>query len=58
MEIYADKSLYNAVKRSGNDNKARLYYDEAIKIMNIENEKKSIEDYHDPFENERTIEYV
>ena len=54
MEIYADKDLYNAVKRRGNENKARLYYDEAIKIMNIE--KKSIEEYHDPFENERTIE--
>ena len=54
MEIYADKSLYNAVKRRGNENKARLYYDEAIKIMNIE--KKSIEEYHDPFNNERTIE--
>ena len=56
MEIYADKGLYNAVKRRGNENKARLYYDEAIKIMNIENEKKSIEEYHDPFNNERIIE--
>ena len=56
MEIYADKSLYQAVKRRGNENKARLYYDEVINIMNIENEKKSIEEYHDPFNNERIIE--
>ena len=56
MEIYADKSLYNAVKRRGNENKARLYNDEVLKIMSISNENKTIEEYHDPFKNERTIE--
>ena len=56
MEIYADKSLYQAVKRRGNENKARLYIDEVLKIMSISNENKTIEEYHDPFENERTIE--
>ena len=55
MEIYADKSLYQAVKRRGNENKARLYSDEVLKIMSISN-NKTIEEYHDPFENERTIE--
>lgn len=55
MEIYADKILYNAVKRRKDENKARLYNDEALKILNITNDNKTIDDYHDPFENEREI---
>ena len=56
QEIYSDKSLYQAVKRRKNENRGRLYRDEVIKMMNLTKVKKSITDYHDPFENEREIE--
>lgn len=55
QEIYANKDLYQAVKRRGGENNARLYLDEVEKLFSILDAPKDIEEYKDIFENERII---
>ena len=55
QERYANKDLYNAVKRRKDENKARLYYDEVLQLLSLLDKPKSIEEYKDVFENERKI---
>lgn len=55
QEIYANKDLFQAVKRRGDENKARLYLDEVEKLFAILDAPKDIEEYKDIFENERII---
>ena len=55
QEIYANKDLYQAVKRRGDENNARLYLDEVEKLFAILDTPKDIEEYKDIFENERII---
>lgn len=55
QEIYANKDLYQAVKRRGDENNARLYLDEVEKLFAILDNPKDIEEYKDIFENERII---
>ena len=55
QEIYANKDLFQAVKRRKDKNKARLYYDEVEKLFEILDTPKNIEEYKDIFENERII---
>ena len=56
QEIYANKDLYQAVKRRGDDNNARLYYDEVEQLFSLLDTPKDISEYKDVFENERLIE--
>ena len=56
QEIYANKDLYQAVKRSSSENNARLYYDEVEQLFSLLDTTKDISEYKDIFENERLIE--
>ena len=56
QEIYANKDLYQAVKRRSSDNNARLYYDEVEQLFSLLDTPKDISEYKDVFENERLIE--
>lgn len=56
QEIYANKDLFQAVKRRKDKNKARLYYDEVEKLFSLLDAPKDINEYKDVFENERLIE--
>ena len=55
QEIYANKDLFQALKRKKNEKKAKLYYDEVEKLFAILDTPKDIEEYKDIFENERVI---
>ena len=55
QEIYANKDLFNAVKRRKDNNKARLYYDEALQLLSLLDTPKDINEYKEVFENERLI---
>lgn len=56
QEIYANKDLFNAVKRRKDNNKARLYYDEFLQLLSLLDTPKDINEYKEVFENERLIE--
>ena len=56
QEIYANKDLYQAVKRRSDENNSRLYLDEVEKLFSLLGEPKDISEYKDIFENERLIE--
>lgn len=56
QEIYANKDLFNAVKRRKDNNKARLYYDEVLQLLSLLDTPKDINEYKEVFENERLIE--
>ena len=56
QEIYANKDLYQSVKRRGDENNARLYYDELEQLFSLLDTPKDISEYKDVFENERLIE--
>ena len=58
QEIYANKDLYQAVKRRGDENNARLYLDEVEKLFAILDTPKDINEYKDIFENERVIKWL
>ena len=55
QEIYANKDLFNAVKRRKDNNKARLYYDEVLQLLSLLDTPKDINEYKEVFENERII---
>ena len=56
QEIYANKDLYQAVKRRSSENNARLYYDEVEQLFSLLDTPKDISEYKDVCENERIIE--
>lgn len=55
QEIYANKDLFQAIKRKKDENKARLYLDEVEKLFSLLDTPKDINEYKDIFENERVI---